>query len=273
MYSLVVRKNIKYYFYVFSLYSYCKWVGIEYRNVVSSIYQLLHSEKYRNWSLQDIIYYTVQKKLKKKSIRKIQNTFFNLMEEQFTINEVVEILNVSEYAIGKVRKYGFSTKKAILLLYFCGDKFVNHKKDISKEKMLEIKRRIQNKNYGNDLATLFCFYYLGIDVEKELTDWIAKRFIITIYKHSFIKSITDDVPDILQEVNLILWELIKKNKICLNNSNQIATYMYKSVIFKIKFLLYKLQQERNQNHLEDSIYDNKCLGDFVYQKHEFDYLF
>lgn len=275
MYALMTCKNTKYTFLGFSLRSYCKWAKIQYESVINGIHYCLHSEKYKDWSLEKIIYYSMQKRLKRKVIRKVQNTFHDLLENIFTIEEVCHVFHINKDAICKVRRYGFSLQKSILLVYFFGDVFFNEEKSISILKIKEVKRRIQKEEYGDDFAELFGFYYLGVNVTKALYDKMNKKFTSIIYKssHFYDVNIANSLFDILQEIQCILWNQIKKNKICLASSQQIATYFYKCVIFKIYFLLNQIKKENIQKHLEDNVYDDKCLGDFVYKKQEYDYLF
>lgn len=275
MYAIMIYHNVKYSFLGFSLRSYCKWAKIQYEYVLNGIRYCLHSEKYKNWSLEEIIYYSIQKRLKRKAIRKVQNTFYDLLENIFTIEEVCCIFHISKSFICKARRYGFSIQQSILLIYFFGDIYFNEEKRISNLKIKEVKMKIQKEEYGEDLAELFGFYYLGANVTNTLYDKMNKRFTSTIYKlsHIYGVNVSNSLFDILQEIQCILWRQIKKNRICLANSQQISAYCYKCVIFKIYSLLNHIKKESIQNHLEDIMYDDKCFGDFVYKKQEFDYLF
>ena len=262
---LIVRKNVKYYFYVFTLYNYCKWAKISYSNIKWSIkyYLKKHNNKY---NMDNVIPFVVLKYLRLRERRIKKCVFLNVLNHQIDLKEVSMKLELSVSSINQVRRYGFSLQQAILIVHFLSDKIINDKKSISKNRTIELKNAINTNLFPSELHFLFCCYYLNYEMLDKIFDCIN-------YKYQFVLSklalemdvdVKEQLNDLYQEIDFMVWNLIKNKKIVMDNSNQIWKFIYKSTIHKVKRRMYQLSLEQRVKHLEDKYFEDKEFIDCIY---------
>lgn len=268
-----VKKNVKYYFYVFSLYYYCKWAKICYEDVAHSI--LYYKKRYSGKYNQDqIVGLVVLKYLSLRKRKLKRSTFFSVLDNRIDLKEVSNYLGLNVYSIHQVKRYGYSMQQAIFILYFLGDEKRNNQKVITKERIEEIEKLRNGNNCSNELSFLFCCYYLNIEVLDKIFDYVKYKYQFILYKLALEMNIElkTKKEDLLQEIIIMVWNLIENKKIVMAHSNQIWKFIYKSTIYKVKKRMYQISLEETVRHLEDKCFDDKEFIDTVYIRQDIDIL-
>lgn len=266
MLTLICQKKIKYYVYGVSLYFYCKWIQINYNDVTRSI--RYYNSKHENNNLDKVISHVISIYLVLKKRKLKRRALLNVIENHINMEDVSKILNIRISSVWKITKYGLSKRNAILILYFLYDYF-KEKKSITKKHLLNILDSINKKNFKDEWHYLVCFYYMGVDVTHDICRKLEKMITICIYKEIFnidsknIQTIINDKEDIIQDLQIKGFDLLKNHKILMDNANQIQAYLFKTFYFIIKQKIKEFKKEPEIRHLEDYVYEGKELLEFI----------
>ncbi len=268
VYFIYVREvfmEVKYHYQDITVYLFCKINELIYKNVIGSI--LYYKKRYMNYA-QDINR-TIDMVLKKQIIlterKKQKIAFLEILNNEINITKGAKALNINVQAVYKLKKYGFSAKDSIIILYFLADCNIQDRK-ISKKRINEILNELKSYNYTKDYAHLFCYYYLECDTITHIIN--LSKSMLTYNIHSVanyycMKLTPEDLEDILQNINMKIIEMINEKKILLNGSSQIKSYIYKSVKKQIYDSLKEIKMYANQAHFEDEIGENRTLMDII----------
>ncbi len=260
-----VVMEVKYYYQTATVYHFCKISKLIYKNVVRSI--LYYTKKYPKHaqSLKETIDMVIQKQLILTERKIKKETFLDILNNKVNITKSAKKLNINIQAIYKLKKYGFSSKESMIILYFLADIHIKERK-ISIKRIQQILQELQNHNYTKDYAYLFCYYYLGYDTKINIIELASSMWRYSIYSvanYYCVKITPEDLDDIIQNINIKILGMITERKILLNDSPKIKNYIYKSGKKPIYDAIKERKIYTHQAHLEDQIGENRILMDVI----------
>lgn len=262
-----------YFFEETTLYKACKnYLCINYDNVTKSIryYLKKHSNEYSLTNMTELIFFLVNKykilKIRRQQKKIISDIINNL---KVNIRYASKVLKINYKKIYQLKKYQYSIREALLIIYFMGD--------IEKEiKSITTKRlkQISNTSYlekTNKVNELLCIYYLTKDslIYERIFNLYYDKFKRLIYKVSrmfYLKLQVFDVEDIMVDLKIKLIEVLKDSRIVGNNAKQIDSYVSKTMFGVTYKKIFEMKMLSKEIHLEDKIYDDLTYLDIIPSK-------
>lgn len=264
-------QNKRIYFYNdFTLYKAClNILYISYNDVTRSIryYLKRYSNKYSLSNIDELINFLVGKYLMLKKRKQQRDVLIKVINnENLNIKYVSNVLKVNYKRIFELTKYGYCKNHSILIIYFIGDIFSEFK-SISQNKI----KMILNSEYQesvSDINELICFYYINksdIIVEKIINLYSIKfrKWIQKISNQYFGGIKSWNIDDIVSDLYIFLLQLLKDNRIIMNNSCQINSYIFKTMRGLIYKKLIEIKKLNFEFHLEDNITEDLTFLDVL----------
>ena len=243
----------KYFYEKTTVYFFCKQKGIPYSYVCRSIYYYLHKDDC--FDLDKIIELVIDRYLKLKEIKRVKKAFLYMEKEnKLNISYITRELNFNYMALMKIKRFNFTDKQAIKILWFLADK--NDSKgrlSITLKRLKKIKTLLESDNFlENDLLYLVCFIKIGY--KKYYDDFLKVRenyLTKLIYKYLRIFNVSNDFfYDLYQDL------VIKQIKIFSNcySRNVLQIVRYFDLCLK-GYLIGRLKEIKKDSCL--SLFANK----------------
>ncbi len=169
--------EVKYNYQNTTLYQFCKINGFIYKNIIASI--LYYTKRYQKYSQNknEAIDMVIGRQtiLAERRIKK--NAFLAILNDRFNITKIAKVLHINIQAIYKLKKYGFSLRQSMIILYFLADYDIEDRR-ISIKRIRHILEELKIQNYTKEYAYLFCYYYLGYDTQTHIVTLSSPMCII-----------------------------------------------------------------------------------------------
>ena len=255
--TTIKRFGIIYYYNGVSLVQYCKDNDLNVSYVRDTIKR--KKDKFGDTRMiDDIIEETVKEYEQRKYIQEISKIFSELNQNQIgyeRVKEMCETLKIDLSGVKRLIDMGYSLKKAISIIWYFYDQEDNELKNISDEKVADIRMLIESikrNDYEYDLFTMYAIYKCGLLDTRSIILAEEKN-----YFRGNIKAIMsydmnrERFEDLLSEQKACFINFLEK---C--NSNivgQMIKYMDLTIKWHLKVYYYK--NHHRMVSLDEKIFD------------------